>query len=59
VEGNRVVVKVNGEVVNDFTEPPGVTGNRRISRGTVAIQAHDPESVIHYKDIELKLLPEL
>jgi hypothetical protein len=58
VQGNRVVVKVNGEVVNDFTEPAGVTGNRRISRGTVAIQAHDPESVIHYKNIELKLLPD-
>jgi hypothetical protein len=58
VRGNRVVVKVNGEVVNDFTEPAGVTGNRRISRGTVAIQAHDPQSVIHFKNIEIRLLPE-
>jgi hypothetical protein len=58
VQGNRVVVKVNGEVVNDFTEPANVTGTRRLSRGTVALQAHDPESVIHFKNIELKLLPE-
>lgn len=58
VEGNRVVVKVNGEVVNDFTEPADVKGTRRISRGTVAIQAHDPDSVIHFRNIELRLLPE-
>jgi hypothetical protein len=51
-------VAVNRETVNDFTEPADVTGNRRISRGTVAIQAHDPESVIHFRNIELKLLPE-
>jgi hypothetical protein len=58
VRDKRVVVKVNGEVVNEFTEPEGARGNRRISRGTVAIQAHDPKSVIHFKNIELRLLPE-
>lgn len=58
VRGNRVVVRVNGEIVNDFTEPADVTGTRRLSRGTVAIQAHDPESVIHFRNIELRILPE-
>jgi hypothetical protein len=58
VRGNRVVVRVNGDIVNDFTEPADVTGTRRLSRGTVAIQAHDPESVIHFRNIELRILPE-
>lgn len=58
VEGKRVVIKVNGEVVNDFMEPedPGHK-NRRLGEGTIAIQAHDPNSVIHYKDLRLRKLP--
>jgi hypothetical protein len=58
VEGKRIIIKVNGEVVNDFTEPetPG-HATRRLSTGTIAIQAHDPKSVIHYKNIRLRKLP--
>jgi len=58
VEGKRIAIRVNGEIVNDYTEPedPGHE-NRRLSEGTVAIQAHDPKSVIHYKNIRLRKLP--
>lgn len=58
VEGKRIVISVNGEVVNDYTEPedPGHE-KRRLGEGTIAIQAHDPESVIHYKNIRLRKLP--
>jgi len=58
VEGKRIVIKVNGEVVNDYTEP-GDPGHetRRLGEGTIAIQAHDPESVIHYKNLRLRKLP--
>ena len=58
VEGRRIVIKVNGEVVNDYTEPedPGHE-TRRLGEGTIAIQAHDPKSVIHYKNIRLRKLP--
>lgn len=58
VEGKRIVIKVNDEVVNDFTEPedPGHE-HRRLGEGTIAIQAHDPESVIHFKNIRLRRLP--
>jgi uncharacterized protein len=58
VKGNRVLVNVNGQVANDFTEPADATGQRRIGEGTVAIQAHDPNSVIHFRNIELRLLDE-
>ncbi len=54
VIGNRIIVNVDGEQVMDFTEPEGVTGPRRFSSGTVALQAHDPDSVIHYRNIELR-----
>lgn len=58
VEGKRIVIKVNGQVVNDYTEPedPGHE-TRKLGEGTIAIQAHDPESVIHYKDLRFRPLP--
>jgi len=57
VEGKKITITINGEVVNEYTEPedPGHE-TRRLGKGTMAIQAHDPESVIHYKDIQLKIL---
>ena len=58
VQGKRIVIKVNGKVVNDYTEPedPGHE-TRKLGEGTIAIQAHDPESVAHYKDVRFRPLP--
>ncbi len=63
VEGNRITAAINGEQVVEFTDTgddmphlkefPG----RKVSSGTIALQAHDPASIVHYKDIEIKLLP--
>lgn len=62
-EGDRIVIKINGEKVVDFTESgddmphleefPG----RKLDRGTFALQAHDPGSIVHYKDIQVRILP--
>ena len=62
VDGKRIVLKINGVVTTDWTEPddwqpPQHMSGRKLSQGTVAIQAHDPESIVHYKDIRLKRLP--
>lgn len=62
VKGKQVTVLVDGEVVNDYTEPtPPVTPKNRpdvhLSRGTFAIQGHDPKSTIYFKDIHLRMLP--
>jgi len=58
VEGKRIVIKVNDKVVNDYTEPedPGHE-TRKLGEGTIAIQAHDPQSVVHYKDLRYRSLP--
>ena len=58
VEGKRIVIKVDGKIVNDYTEPedPG-HATRKLGEGTIAIQAHDPDSVIHYKNIRYRVLP--
>lgn len=60
VEGNKVTVKVDGKVVLQYIEPPGVqAGNdfsRKLGAGTFALQGHDPKSVVRYKNIRVKRL---
>lgn len=62
VQGKRIIVKVDGQVTVDYTEPDNVERDkgfkgRLLSSGTVALQGHDPDSVVYYKNIELKPLP--
>lgn len=59
VKGKHIVIKVNGETTVDYTEPeggPGATPGRILSEGTFAIQAHDPDSEVHYERIAVKAL---
>ncbi|HEX6927344.1 MAG TPA: DUF1080 domain-containing protein [Longimicrobiaceae bacterium] len=62
VQGKRVRVLVNGEEVVDYTEPENVErddmSGRVLSSGTVAIQAHDPNSRVHYRNIMIRPLPD-
>jgi hypothetical protein len=57
VKGRAVTVLVNGKVLFEFVEPEGVKGTRKLSSGTFALQAHDPGSEVHYKNILVKRLP--
>jgi len=54
VNGDRVIVKVNDKVINDYTEKDPA----KIRTGTVALQGHDPKSKVYYKDIMVKILPD-
>jgi len=56
VRGQNIVVKINDDRVLDYTEPPGVTGTRRLSEGSFALQAHDPGSVVYFRNIRVKPL---
>jgi hypothetical protein len=57
VNGKAVGVKVDDTVLYEFVEPEGVTGTRRLSEGTFALQAHDPGSEVHYRNLRVKRLP--
>ena len=57
VNGKSVGVAVDGRVLYEFVEPEGVTGSRKLSQGTFALQAHDPGSEVHYRSIRVKRLP--
>jgi hypothetical protein len=65
VEGNRIIITIDGKVTTDWTQPAdwdpsktlkGMPG-RKLGEGTIAIQGHDPKSVVHYKNIEIRPLP--
>lgn len=60
VRGSKVTVKLDGKTVLEYNEPKGVeagkTNARKLSTGTFALQAHDPKSVIRYRNIRVKKL---
>ncbi len=61
VEGKHITIKINDKTVVDYTEPDDVKrsgGNaqRIISSGTFALQGHDPNSIVHFKNIMVKPL---
>jgi len=59
VEGNKVTVKVDGKNVLQYVEPAGAQPGeyeRKLSQGTFALQAHDPKSIVRYKNIRVKRL---
>ena len=62
VQGKHAVVAVDGKKLVDYTEPadketPKDGFVRVISEGTFALQAHDPASEVHYRNIRVKKLP--
>ena len=60
VKGNKVTVKIDGKTVLEYNEPdgaqPGNDFTRKLDSGTFALQAHDPKSVVRYKNIRVKRL---
>ncbi len=62
VEGKRVIVKINDRTVVDYTEPEGVEkeegrATKRLSSGTFALQGHDPDSRVYYRQVLVRPLP--
>ncbi len=61
VRGDQISVALNGKVVMEYDESADAKrttslGKQRFDRGTIALQAHDPESVIYYRSVKIKLL---
>lgn len=62
VKGKHIVVKVNGKITTDYTEPedaasdPNRRPGRTLSSGTFALQGHDPGSTVMFEKIEVRLL---
>jgi len=63
VEGKHITLAVNGKTTADYTEP--TPPNRRkgregrvLSHGTFALQGHDPNSKVWFRNIRVKVLPD-
>lgn len=62
VEGKNITIKINDKTVVSYTEPEGVEkeegrATKRLSSGTFALQGHDPDSKVYFKDIMVRPLP--
>jgi hypothetical protein len=62
VEGRRIVLAVNGKPTVDYTEPEGFVREeqpgRVLSSGTFALQCHDPKSIVRFRHIRVRPLPD-
>ncbi len=61
VKGKNVVLKVNGKTMVDYTEPDNQAAaskqfERVLGEGTFALQAHDPDSKVYFKNLRVKKL---
>jgi hypothetical protein len=57
VQGKQVTVIVEGKRLFEYVEPEGVAGRRTLAHGTFALQAHDPDSEVHFRNIRVQRLP--
>ena len=63
VQGKTIRIFINDVQTVDYTEAenpfrPEDKKDRLLSSGTFALQGHDPGSVVYYKNIRVKLLPD-
>lgn len=69
VRGNSVKIYVDGHLVTNWVQPDDWDGlrplgngkgmdfpQRRLDSGTIALQGHDPNSLVMYKNIRVKVL---
>ena len=60
VQGKTITIRVNDKTLVEYTEPDTLTqeGGRMLDSGTFALQAHDPDSRVYYRNIMVKPLPD-
>jgi hypothetical protein len=57
VEGKTVTITIDGKVVNRYTEPEDHgPKTKRLGSGTIALQGHDPDSVVHFRNLRIRRL---
>jgi len=60
VKGNKVTILIDCKTVLEYTKQPGAKPSkdfqRNIREGTLAFQAHEPKSVVRYKNMRVKRL---
>lgn len=62
VVGREITIKINDKTTVKHTEPEGKSAfdknfERRLGKGTFALQAHDPKSVVRFRNLKVRRLP--
>ena len=58
VEDNHVIIQIDGKTTVAWTQPEDwEQSGRRIDEGTIALQGHDPDSIVYFKNIMVKVPP--
>jgi hypothetical protein len=62
VEGKHIIIKINDVTTVNYTEPEGKEAfsgdfERRLGSGTFALQAHDPDSRVLFRNLKVRRLP--
>ncbi len=61
VKGNQVRILIDGKLIVEYNEPKTDIkphSGRAISSGTFALQGHDPNSKVLFRNIRVKVLPD-
>lgn len=63
VSGKTIQTFINGELVCQYTEAPNAwratdKPGRQLASGTFALQCHDPKSVVRFRNLKVRLLPD-
>ena len=53
-KGNNFKFAINGKPSSEFTEH--LNPERRLHKGMIQLQLHDPGMVVHYKNVRIKIL---
>ena len=57
VQGRTIQIKINGETVNEYTEPRRLNRpHRQLDQGTIALQSHDSSNKVWFRSIRIKPL---
>lgn len=61
VKDNKITLKINDKVMVEFEEEPGRKAEsnsfeRRLDKGTFAFQAHDPKSIVQFRNVIVRPL---
>jgi hypothetical protein len=51
VQGNRIIIKINGKTLTDYTDE-----KKRYKSGHLALQQHNPQTVVEFRKIEIQEL---
>ena len=58
VDGKKVTVKVNGETVNEFTEPADADGPASLRKGTIGLESVGADSRVDFRNPMIRILPD-